>query len=214
MREPLPTVRFVTVSCDAWLRVPMTTTEAKDCAVARLTDAAAPVNVTADDVAVKPPADEVSQDPLRVNVAEAKEIVAPAEEIRLPFRTTVDEVSVTVPAKVRVLANVVETPGPTVTLFTVCGTLIVPPEAFTTIVDDPTANEPALVSMDRTVIVDPLATRLPPAAMVSADAATEKLAVDSVVVPGLPCTVKLFATRRPFAARVNVTGLGPANATL
>jgi len=169
-----------------------------------------PENVTVELVAVNVVAEDVSQFPeLIVMVAEAKAIVAAPLEVRLfaPNAIVPALVNVRVPIHVRDPVNVVEMAGLTARLFTVCEMLIVPPDAFTTMVEAPTVNVPRCVSIDVTVIVDPLAVRDPPAFTfnVTALIAGFKPPVFSVVVPAPPAIVSVPPTSRLFAAIVYVT---------
>lgn len=210
-RDPPAIVRVAVVTWESWDKVPETMTAAKLCPVPRLILLADPVKVTVDEVAVNPAAEEVSHDPAMLIVAEANVAVDAPEDVRFPLNVVVEEVSVRAPANVRLPLNVVEIPLLTVRLFTVWGTSTVPPDVPTTIVEVPAANPPALVSMERTVIVEPFALSAPPAPTVRPTAATERFDadVDSVVVPAPPCTVRTFATRNAFAAIVNVTVVAP-----
>lgn len=211
VRDPALTVRFVALSGVSWVRVPDTDTEANAWPAPRLTVFATPVKLTADKVAVKPVAEAVFQFPATVSVAEAKERDAAPEAMRSALKAGVEDVRVRVPEKVRLPPKLVETPLLTVRLATVWVTLIVPPEAFTTRVEVPGVKLPALVSTERTVIVDPFATRAPPAATVKVTAVTGRFAadVDRVEVPVPPWIVRAFATRRPLATRVNVAVVEP-----
>jgi len=211
LREPALTMRLVAVSWDCALSVPVTDRAAKDAPAPRATVFEAPEKVIVEEVAVKLTADAVSHDPAALTVAEAMATVAAPEEVRLPAKEGEEEVRVRVPENVRLPVNVVEMPLFTVRLSTVWGRLTVPPDAFTTTVEVPAVKDPALMSTDRTVIVDPFAARAPPAATVNVTAATERLdaEVDKVVVPVPPCTVRTLATRRPFVARVYVAAFGP-----
>src|SRR5207249_151354 len=138
-----------------------------------------------------------------------KAIVAAPLEVRLfaPHAIVPALVNVRVPIHVRDPVNVVEMAGLTARLFTVCEMLIVPPDAFTTMVEAPTVNVPRCVSIDVTVIVDPLAARDPPALTfnVTALIAGLKPPVFSVVVPAPPAIVSVPPTSRLFAAIVYVT---------
>ena len=211
VRDPALIVRFVVLSWVSSVRVPETDTEAKAWPAPRLTVFAPPVKLTADEVAVKPVADAVFQLPATVIVAEAKASEAAPEAVRSALNVGVEDVNVSVPANVMLPLNVVDTPLFTVRLFTVWVTLTVPPEAFTTRVERPGVKLPALVSTDRTVIVDPFARRTPPVATARVAAASERFDadVDRVVVPVPPWIARVFATRRLFAARVNVTVFEP-----
>jgi hypothetical protein len=211
VRDPALTVRLDAVSWEASVSVPEMDREAKDCPDASVTFCAAPVKLTVEAVDVNPAAEDVSQEPAMLSVAEAKVIVAAPEEVRLPLKVGVEDVSVRMPANVRPSENVVETPLLTVRLFTVCVTFTVPPDAFTTTVDAPEAKEPALVSIDRTVSIEPFAVTDPPAPTVRVTAVRGRFEaeVDRVVVPAPPCTVRALAARSPFAARVNVVVFDP-----
>lgn len=215
--DPALKVRLDAVSCESWLRVPETESAAKDWPAASLTVLEPPVKVTLDAVAVKVPAEEVSHEPPRLIVADAKAIVAAPDDAKFPLNTGVEELSVRVPEKVRSPLKEVEMPVFTVRLFTVWGTLTLPPDAFTTTVEVAATKEPRLESMDLTVIVEPFAARVPPPATIKEVAAMGrfKADVDNAVVPVPPCTVSAFATRRPFVAMVKVTVLAPLlNVTL
>jgi len=166
--------------------------------------------VTVELVAVKVVAEDVSQFPeLIVIVAEANVNVAAPLEVRLfvPNATVPALVKARVPVHVRDPVNVVETAGLTVRLLTVCVMLIEPPDAFTTTVEAPTVNVPRWVSIDVTVIVDPLAARAPPGFTTSVTALIARFEplVFSVVVPAPPAIVSVPPTSRLFAAIVNVT---------
>jgi hypothetical protein len=158
-------------------------------------------------------ADEVSQSPAPiVIVADANDIVAAPLALRLPApKPTLAFVSVRTPVQVKAPLNVVLIPGLTVRLFAVCGMLTEPPEAFTTTVEDPAANVPRRVSIEATVIVDPLAVSAPPPATFNVVALTGRLEplVSRVVVPAPPPTVRVPPTRSPRVAIVNVTVAAP-----
>src|SRR5437667_12375609 len=98
-------------------------------------------------------------------VAEAKAIVAAPLEVRLfaPNAIVPALVNVRGPIHVRDPVNAVEMAGLTARLCTVCEMLIVPPDAFTTMVESPTGNVPRCVSSDLPVTGDQLAMRDPPA---------------------------------------------------
>ena len=188
VREPALTVKLAAVSCDSSLNVPEMDRAAKDWPAASVIVFPVPVRLTVDEVDVNPVAEEVFQEPPTLTVAEAKVMVAAPEEVRFPLNVGIEEVSVRVPANVRLLANVVEMPALTVRLLTVWVTLILPPELPTTIVEEPTAKEPALLSIDRTVIVEPFVVRAPPAATVRDTVVIGRFdkEVDRVVVPAPP----------------------------
>jgi len=169
-----------------------------------------PENVTDELVAVKVVADDVSQFPeLIVIVAEANVNVAAPLEVRLlvPNATVPAFVKTSVPVHVRDPVNVVEIAGLTVRLLTVCVRLIEPPDAFTTTVDPPTVNVPRCVSIDVTVMVEPLAVRAPPASTTNVTALMARFEplVFRVVVPAPPAIVSVPPTSKLFAAIVNVT---------
>ena len=199
VREPELTVREVAVSWLDWLRVPVTVTVANDWPAASVTVFAAPVKVTDEDVLVKGAAVEVFHEPAMAIVADPKEAVAAPLEVRFPLKVGVEEVSVNVPDQVREDANVVVTPGLTVRLFTVWGTLTVPAEADTTIVEVPGVRVPADVSMDVTVMTLARAFRAPFVPTVNVPALMARLAAEvSRVVVGiasLTCTVPALSAR-------------------
>src|SRR5213083_2051363 len=143
-RMPPERVRSPAVVSWLWrVRVPPLTTSTSKEALPPIRRFPVPENVTVELVAVK--------------------VVAPLEvRLFVPNATVPALVKVRVPVHVRDPANVVETAGLTVRLLTVCVMSIVPPEAFTTTVEAPTVNVPRWVSIDVTVIVDPLAVRAPP----------------------------------------------------
>lgn len=161
-----------------------------------------PENVTDELVAVKLPevTEDVSQLPvLIIMVEEANVITAtPPEDVRLlaPNAIVPALVKVKVPDHVRLTPIVVFIPELTVKLFAVSSIDIVPPEALTTIVDVPTVYVPAVESKLVTVIVDPLAIRMPPAATVTVTALIARFAPDvsrTVVLP-TSLTVNVEAT--------------------
>src|SRR2546422_11693821 len=82
-----------------------------------------------------------------------------------------------------------------------------PPDAFTTTFEHPTVNAQRWVSIDVTVIVDPLAVRAPPAFTTNVTALIARFEplVFSVVVPAPPAIVSVPPTSKLFAAIVNVT---------
>lgn len=82
-----------------------------------------------------------------------------------------------------------------------------PADALTTTVEAPTVNVPRWVSIDVTVMVDPLAVRAPPASTTKVIALIARFAplVVSVVAPPAPAIVSVPPTSRLFAAIVNVT---------
>src|SRR2546422_146098 len=94
---------------------------------------------------------------------------------------------------------------------TVCVTLMEPPDAFTTTVEAPTVNVPRWVSIEVTVMMDPLAVRAPPAFTTSVAGLIARFEplVFSVVVPAPPAIVSVPPTSRLFAAIVNVTVEAP-----
>src|SRR5437867_3483217 len=194
-RMPPERVRSPAVVSWLWrVRVPPLTTSTTKEALPPIRTFPVPENVTVELVAVNVVAEDVSQFPeLIVMVAEAKAIVAAPLEVRLfaPNAIVPALVNVRVPIHVRDPVNVVEMAGLTARLFTVCEMLIVPPDAFTTMVEAPTVNVPRCVSIDLTVIVDPLAIRDPPALTfnVTALIAGFKPPVFSVVVPAPPAIV-------------------------
>jgi hypothetical protein len=189
------------------VRDPLTVTVTKLCPAARLTVFDVPVNVTLDEVDVKDVADAVFQLPPIEIVAEAKVIVAAPEEVRLPLNVGVALVRVRVPVNVTFDETVVEIPELTVRLLNVWGTLIVPPEVFTTTVPL-VVNEPAEVSIDVTVIVDEPAVSVPLAATVSAATVRARFDVARVVTALPPWTV-IEPAVRPRVLIVKVTALEP-----
>jgi len=201
------------------VRVPVVTVTAPREAPAPKLRLPVPEKVTKEPVPVKLVAEDVSQLPvLMVMVADASVMVAAPLEVRsFAPKLTVAFVRVRVPLHVSGPLNVVETPGLTVRLFAVCARLTVPPEAITTKVDVPTSNVPRCVSMDVTVMVDPLAVSAPPATTLSAVAliARFETLVLKVVTAAPPPTVSVPAIVSPRAARVKVTVDGPElNVTL
>src|SRR2546427_59296 len=144
-----------------------------------------------------------------VEVSAPPDIVSPALAVRLfvPNATVPAFVKASVPVHVRDPAKVVETAGLTVRLFTVCVMFMEPPDAFTTTFEAPTVNVPRWVSIDVTVIVDPLAVRAPPAFRTNVTALIARFEplVFSVVVPAPPEIVSVPPTSRLFAAIVKVT---------
>jgi len=159
-------------------------------------------------------AEEVSQFPeLIVIVADANVNVAAPLEVRLfvPNATVPAFVKASVPVHARDPENVVETVGLTVRLLTVCVMLIEPADAFTRTVEAPTVKVPRWVSIDVTVIVDPLAVRAPPALTTNVTALIARFEplVFSVVVPAPPAIVSVPPTSRLFAAMVKMTVEAP-----
>src|SRR5947199_7267 len=128
-----------------------------------------------------------------------------------PSVTVTAFVKASVPVHVIDPVKVVETAGLTVRLFTVCVMLMEPPDAFTTTFEPPTVNVPRWVSIDVTVIVDPLAVRAPPAFTTNATALIARFEplVFSVVVPAPPEIESVPPTSRLFAAIVKVTVEAP-----
>src|SRR6266852_3639077 len=208
-----PPERVSSPAVVSWLRrvrMPPLTVSAPKEALPPIRRFPVPENVTVELVAVKVVAEDVSQLPeLIVIVADPNVNVAAPLEVRLfvPNATVPALVKASVPVHVRDPANVVETAGLTVRLFTVCVMLMEPPDAFTTTVEAPTVNVPRWVSIDVTVIVDPLAVRAPPAftTKVTALMARFEPLVFSVVVPAPPAIVSVPPTSRLFAAIVKVT---------
>lgn len=173
-----------------------------------------PENVTVEPVAVNVVAEDVSQFPvLIVMVAETKVIVAAPLEVRLlaPNAMVPAFVSVSVPVQAREPANVVETVGFTVRLFTFWEMLTLPPETLTTTVEAPAVNAPRCASIEVTVMVDPLAVSDPPAFTfnVAALIARFEPLVFRVVVPAPPAIVSVPPTSRLLTAIVNVTVATP-----
>src|SRR5207247_4677472 len=165
----VPPDRVSSPAVVSWLwrvRVPPLTVSAPNEALPPIRRFPVPENVTVELVAVKVVAEDVSQFPeLIVTAADANVNVAAPLEVRLfvPNATVPALVKVRVPVHVRDPANVVETAGLTVRLLTVCVMSIVPPEAFTTTVETQTVNVLRWVSIDVTVIADPLAVKAAPA---------------------------------------------------
>src|SRR5881628_3086533 len=173
-----------------------------------------PENVTVELVAVKVVAEDVSQFPeLIVIVADANVNVAAPLDVTLfvPNATVPAFVKASVPVQVRDPVKVVETAGLTVRLLTVCVMLMEPPDAFTTTFEAPTVSVPRWVSIDVTVIVDPLAVRAPPAFTTNVTALMARFVplVFSVVVPAPPEIVSVPPTARLFVAIVKVTVEAP-----
>src|SRR6266581_7245898 len=173
-----------------------------------------PENVTVELVAVKVVAEDVSQFPeLIVIVADANVNVAAPLDVRLfvPNATVPAFVKASVPVHVRDPVKVVETAGVTVRLFTVCVMFMEPPDAFTTTFEAPTVNVPRWVSIDVTVIEDPLAVRAPPAFTTNVTVLMARFdpLVFRVVVPAPPEIVSVPPTARLFVAIVKVTVEAP-----
>src|SRR5438128_8518883 len=165
----VPPDRVSSPAVVSWLwrvRVPPLTTSTSKEALPPIRRFPVPENVTVELVAVKVVAEDVSQFPeLIVTVADANVNVAAPLEVRLfvPNATVPALVKVRVPVHVRDPANVVETAGLTVRLFTVCVMFMEPPDEFTTTFAAPTVNVPRSVSIDETVRDDRLAATAPPA---------------------------------------------------
>lgn len=176
-----------------------------------------PERVTDEPVPVKLEAEDVSHVPVPIVMrAEANVRVAAPLEVRLfAPKLTVALVRVRTPLHVSEPLKLEVTPGLTVRLSSVCGILIVPPEALTTIVEVPTEKVPNVVSMDVTVIVDPFAARVPFAATVRVEAPISRFAalVSSPVAAVPPPMLKVPATISPRAASVNVTAEPPESKT-
>src|SRR5256712_1787804 len=210
-RMPPERVRSPAVVSWLWrVRVPPLTVSAPKDALPPIRRFPVPENVTVELVAVKVVAEDVSQSPeLIVIVADANVNVEAPLEVRLfvPNATVPAFVKASVPVHVRDPAKVVETAGLTVRLFTVCVMFMEPPDAFTTTFEAPTVNVPRWVSIDVTVIVDPLAVRAPPAFTTNVTALIARFEplVFSVVVPAPPEIVSVRPTSRLFAAIVKVT---------
>src|SRR3989442_512256 len=213
----VPPERVSSPDVVSWLwrvRVPPLTVSAPKEALPPTRRFPVPENVTVELVAVKVVAEDVSQFPeLIVIVADANVKVAAPLEVRLfvPNATLPAFVKASVPVHVRDPVNVVETAGVTVRLLTVCVTLMEPPDAFTTTVEAPTVNVPRWVSIEVTVMMDPLAVRAPPAFTTSVAGLIARFEplVFSVVVPAPPAIVSVPPTSRLFAAIVNVTVEAP-----
>jgi len=213
----VPPERVSSPDVVSWLwrvRVPPLTVSAPKEALPPTRRFPVPENVTVELVAVKVVAEDVSQFPeLIVIVADANVKVAAPLEVRLfvPNATLPAFVKASVPVHVRDPVNVVETAGVTVRLLTVCVTLMEPPDAFTTTVEAPTVNVPRWVSIEVTVMMDPLAVRAPPGFTTSVAALIARFEplVFSVVVPAPPAIVSVPPTSRLFAAIVNVTVEAP-----
>src|SRR5881628_2487169 len=209
----VPPERVSSPAVVSWLwrvRVPPPTVRKPNEALPPIRRFPVPENVTVELVAVKVVAEDVSQFPeLIVIVAEANVKVAAPLDVRLfaPNAMVPALVKVRVPVHVRDPVNVVETVGLTVRLFTVCVMLIEPLDAFTTTVEAPTVNVPRWVSIDVTVIVDPLAVRAPPPFTTNVAVLIARLEplVFSVVVPAPPAIVSVPPTSRLFAAIVKET---------
>jgi hypothetical protein len=95
--------------------------------------------------------------------------------------------------------------------------LRVPPDAFTMMLDEPTAKVPRCVSMEVIVIVDPFAVREPPAPTlrVTALIARFEALVVTVVVPVLPAMLSVPPHFGALPAIVKVTVAAPElNVTL
>lgn len=200
----------------SWLRrvrVPPMSVNAANEAVAPIARVPVPEKLTEELVAVNVVTEEVSQLPVDiVMTADANVMVAGPFEVRLLApNATVAPVRVNVPLQVSEPVKVVEIAGLTVRLFTPCGTLTVPPEAFTMKVEVPAVSPPRCVSMDVIVIVDPLAVSAPPAttSRVTALTGTFEPLVSNVVVPVPPPMVRVPATLSPRVARVNATADEP-----
>jgi len=215
-RVPPETVSRPAVVSWLWrVRVPPLTVSAPKEALPPIRRFPVAENVTVELVAVKVVAEDVSQFPeLIVIVADGNVNVAAPLEVRLfaPNATVPAFVKASVPVHVRDPVNVVETEGLTVRLLTVCVMLMEPPDAFTTTVEAPTVNVPRWVSIDVTVMVDPLAVRAPPASTTNVTALIARFdpLVLSVVVPAPPAIVSVPPTSRLFAAIVKVTVDAPA----
>jgi hypothetical protein len=190
--------------------VPPLTENATNAEVAPMRRLPGPEKVTVEPVAVNVATEEVSQLPvLIVMLADANVIVAGPLEVRLlaPKAMTPAFVNERVPVHVRDPLKVVEIAGLTVRLYTVCGTFTDPPEASTTIVDVPAARVPKCVSIDVTVIVDPLDVNAPPAFTFSVTALIARFEppVLRVVVPAPPVIVSVPPMRSAFVPIVKDT---------
>ena len=108
--DPPLRVRLVAVTCVSWLRVPDIETAAKDWPAPSVIVLEAPVKDTEEDDAVKVAADEVSQEPAKLTVADENVTVAAPAEVRPPLNVGADEVSVRGAAKVRLPVNLVGMP--------------------------------------------------------------------------------------------------------
>ncbi len=198
-RLPEDTVRDEAVKAPPCVIVPVTVRVAKACDAPGVTVLEVPVRVTDEDVLVNEVADDVSQDPATLRVAEAKVIVAAPLDVRFPLNVAVDEVRVSVADHVMSDVRVVVMPALTVRLDSVVGTFTVPPDPATTTVDVPCVNVPALVSIEVTVIVLPRAVKRPPEPIVAVVTVIAKFETDvsRVVVedPSLTCTVPAFKPR-------------------
>src|SRR2546428_793779 len=223
----MPPERVSSPAVVSWLwrvRVPPLTVSAPKDALPPIRRFPVPENVTVELVAVKVVAEDVSQfAELIVIVADANVNVEAPLEVRLfvPNATVPAFVKASVPVHVRDPAKVVETAGLTVRLFTVCVMFMEPPDAFTTTFEAPTVNVPRWVSIDVTVIVDPLAVRAPPAFTTNVTALIARFEplVFSVVVPAPPEIVSVPPTSRvpPVSTRprvVRAKAAGPVRRTV
>src|SRR5438046_10722121 len=163
---PPERVRSPAVVSGLWrVRVPPVTVRAPKEVLPPIRTFPVPENVTVELVAVNVVVEDVSQFPeLIVMVAEAKAIVAAPLEVRLfaPNAIVPALLTARVPLHVRDHVHVVEMAGLTARLFTVCEMLMVPPDAFTTMVEAPTVNVPSCVSIDARQMEDQLPPRNPP----------------------------------------------------
>jgi hypothetical protein len=156
-----------------------------------------PVNVTEEPVDVTRVEEVVSQEPAMEIVEESKRRVAAPTEAMSPSKVAAALVRVRMADHARSDVKVALIPGLTMRLWRTWGIRMEPPEVSTTTVDVPTANVPAEVSMDPTVMMLPLAVSAPPLATVNVVAVIGRSEADvsRVVAPGLPWIVIAFATR-------------------
>jgi hypothetical protein len=212
-RVPPDSVRVPAVSWPPWVLVPPDISRvAKECPAAKITDPV-PENVTLEPVEVNEVADDVSQFPVPiVIVADPNVMVAAPDDVRLLApKDTVALVKVSIPDQVRDTPNVVLIPEFTVISFAVSSIETVPPETLTTTKEVPTVYVPPVESKLVTVIVDPFAVRIPPAAMVTVGAVIARLPPDvsSAVVDPPSLIVRVPATCIPRVAMVNVCAVPP-----
>lgn len=180
---------------------------------ASLTVLVVPVKVTVEDVPVMDVAEEVSHDPEMLIEADPNVAVAAPLDVRFPLKVEVDDVRVRMPDHVMFEAKVAVIPGLTVRLLRVWGTFTLPGDAETTTVEVPEVNVPAEVSIEVTVIVLPLAVRMPPEPTVTVGAAIGRFAAEVsrfvVEVASLTWTVPAL---RPRDAMVNVCAVAAVEA--
>ena len=153
------------VSCEAKVRVPPEMTSVSKLEVASMVRLPVPEKVV-EPLTVRAAILEVSQEPVDMVMVDEPFVVSVAapDDVRLLApKAGVAPDRVTVPVHVRLFPMVVLMPELTVRLLAVSSIETVPPDALTTTVEVPTVYTPPTELKLVTVIVLPLAVRMPPA---------------------------------------------------